>query len=123
MPFMNSKLLQATDADKQSGAVAPSTQPERRRRLPWGSILLGLFLTLLLLRLIWATELGRELLAKSFMTLAGYLGTPFVLEASFFMLGWVLVLTWNERRRKQDGPDWVEMEVQPKTPEKDPRAD
>jgi hypothetical protein len=57
------------------------------------------------------SELGRELLAKSFMTIAGYLATPFILETSAAITGFILVLTYNEWRRSKEGPDWVEMEV------------
>jgi hypothetical protein len=65
-----------------------------------------------LLFLAWHShETARELIAKSIMTLAGWLATPFVLESSTAILGLVIVLTYNEWRRRQDGPEWVEMEV------------
>lgn len=57
------------------------------------------------------SEVGRELLAKSFMTIAGYLATPFILETSAALFGLVVVLVYNEWRRGKDGPDWVEMEI------------
>lgn len=78
----------------------------------WLRLLAVVFTAVLMLRLLWSVELGRELLAKSLMTITGYLGTPFVLEASFFILGWVAVLTWNEHRRGREGPDWVQMNVE-----------
>lgn len=90
--------------------------PQAPRRAVRYSFWIGVAAMVLLagtaLRLIWSTELGRELLAKSFMTLTGYLATPFVLETSFFVLGWVLVLTWNEHRRRREGPEWVEMSLE-----------
>ena len=55
------------------------------------------------------SEVARELLAKSFFTIAGTLATPFILETSFAIGG--LVLVFNEWRRLKAGPDWVEMEV------------
>lgn len=62
--------------------------------------------------LLWRShETARELMAKSLMTLAGWLATPFVLESSAAITGLVIVLTYNEWRRRRDGPDWVEMEV------------
>lgn len=61
---------------------------------------------------VWqVSEVGRELLAKSFMTIAGYLATPFILETSAALFGLVVVLVYNEWRRGKDGPDWVEMEI------------
>ncbi|MES2599084.1 MAG: hypothetical protein V4662_27395 [Verrucomicrobiota bacterium] len=62
---------------------------------------------------VWnVSEDGREMLAKSFMTIAGYLGTPFVLETSTALFGLVVVLVFNEWRRAKDGPDYVEMMVE-----------
>lgn len=58
-----------------------------------------------------SNEIARELLAKSFMTLAGWLATPFILETSAAITGVIVVLTYNEWRRSKDGPEWVEMEV------------
>lgn len=69
--------------------------------------------------IVWqVSEIGRELLAKSFMTIAGYLATPFILETSAALFGLVVVLVYNEWRRGKDGPDWVEMEIkEDKAPE------
>jgi hypothetical protein len=74
--------------------------------------------------IVWqVSEIGRELLAKSFMTIAGYLATPFILETSAALFGLVAVLVYNEWRRGRDGPDWVEMEVkEDKAPETPPEA-
>jgi hypothetical protein len=58
-----------------------------------------------------SNEIARELLAKSFMTLAGWLATPFILETSAAITGVIVVLTYNEWRRSKEGPEWVEMEV------------
>lgn len=57
------------------------------------------------------SETAKEILAKSFFTIAGTLATPFILETSVAMGGLVLVLVFNEWRRLKNGPDWVEMEV------------
>lgn len=67
--------------------------------------------------IVWqVSEIGRELLAKSFMTIAGYLATPFILETSAALFGLVVVLVYNEWRRGKDGPDWVEMEIKDDNP-------
>lgn len=58
------------------------------------------------------SEEGRELAAKSFMTITGYLATPFVLETATALMGLVAVLVFNEWRRAKDGPDYVEMMVE-----------
>lgn len=56
-------------------------------------------------------ETAKEILAKSFFTIAGTLATPFVLETSAALGGLTIVLVFNEWRRLKDGSDWVEMEV------------
>lgn len=60
----------------------------------------------------WQTsEAAKEILAKSFFTIAGTLASPFILESSIAIFGLVAVLTYNQWRREKDGPEWVEMEV------------
>lgn len=54
---------------------------------------------------------AKEILAKSFFTIAGTLASPFILETSIAIFGLIAVLTFNQWRRDKDGPDWVEMEV------------
>lgn len=67
----------------------------------------------------WQTsEAAKEILAKSFFTIAGTLASPFILESSIAIFGLVAVLTYNQWRREKDGPEWVEMEV-PDSPEID----
>lgn len=43
-------------------------------------------------------------------TLAGLLTTPFVMETSFVILGILIVITINHRRRMKDGDDFVFLE-------------
>ena len=62
-------------------------------------------------------ETAREILAKSFFTIAGTLATPFILETSVALGGLTIVLVFNEYRRLKDGPDWVEMEVKTQDPQ------
>lgn len=100
----------------------PPTPP---RRGWWIAPLIFLVLFITGVIVAWrSSEIAQELLAKSFMTLAGWLATPFVLESSAAITGLVIVLSYNEWRRSKDGPEWVEMEVKedpeaaPKTPEK-----
>ena len=61
-------------------------------------------------------ETAREILAKSFFTIAGTLASPFILETSVALGGLTIVLVFNEYRRLKDGPDWVEMQVKTEDP-------
>jgi hypothetical protein len=58
-----------------------------------------------------SSDEAKEILAKSFFTIAGTLASPFILETSIAIFGLIAVLTYNQWRRDKDGPDWVEMEV------------
>lgn len=58
-----------------------------------------------------SSDEAKEILAKSFFTIAGTLASPFILETSVAIFGLIAVLTFNQWRRDKDGPDWVEMEV------------
>ncbi len=96
-------------------------KPSLSRRI-WAWALLFVLAVPTLVTLIWNShETARELLAKSIMTLAGWLATPFILESSAAIVGIIVVLTYNEWRSRQDGPDWVEMHVEePLTPSSAP---
>jgi hypothetical protein len=88
----------------------PTTPPPKRGWWIAPLIILVLFITGVVVA--WqSNEIARELLAKSFMTLAGWLATPFILETSAAITGVIIVLTYNEWRRSKEGPEWVEMEV------------
>lgn len=79
----------------------------------WITPLICAILFVTAVAIVWRTsEIGQELLAKSFMTIAGYLATPFILETSVALTGLVIVLVFNEYRRAKDGPDYVEMMVE-----------
>lgn len=56
----------------------------------------------------WNTsEIARELLSKSVMTIAGTVASPFILEATVALVGLVLVLTYNQWRMQKEGDGWV----------------
>lgn len=60
---------------------------------------------------------------ESFGTLAGVMSTPFFMEASFFLLGVVIVVALNAWRRHREGDEFVtieQMEVEPQM-RKDPK--
>lgn len=92
-------------------------QPTLPARGWWITPLICAILFVAGIAVVWQTsEIGQELLAKSFQTIAGYLATPFILETSFALLGLVIVLVYNEYRRAKDGPDYVEMMVEDEKP-------
>lgn len=47
---------------------------------------------------------------ESFRMLAGVISTPFFMEASFFMLGVVIVVALNAWRRHREGDEFVTIE-------------
>jgi hypothetical protein len=92
--------------------MPPPPPPSPPRRGWWIAPLIFLVLFITGVGVAWkSNEIARELLAKSFMTLAGWLATPFILETSAAITGVIVVLTYNEWRRSKEGPEWVEMEV------------
>lgn len=92
--------------------MPPPPPPPPPRRGWWIAPLIFLVLFITGVVVAWkSNEIARELLAKSFMTLAGWLATPFILETSAAITGVIVVLTYNEWRRSKEGPEWVEMEV------------
>ena len=56
----------------------------------------------------YAKGLVRESAAK----LAGFMSSPLFMEASLFFIGLVLLMSYNIIRRKLDGDDYVEMEIE-----------
>ena len=67
-----------------------------------------------------SSDEAKELLAKSFFTIAGTLASPFILETSIAIFGLVAVLSYNQWRREKDGPEWVELEVPNQQPDHAP---
>lgn len=48
--------------------------------------------------------------------LAGLISTPFLMEASFIIIGFITVVGLNGRRRRKEGDEFVTMEI-PDAPE------
>src|SRR6478735_4477892 len=91
---------------------------ERVRQVAIGvSILLLLMVTVTSLLLGWRLLPG--LLGEWVGTMLGILTTPFLLEASFIVIGLVLVICLNHWRRIKDGDDFVYLEqvTGPEVPE------
>ncbi len=56
----------------------------------------------------YAKGIVRESAAK----LAGFMSSPLFMEASLFFIGILLLMSYNLIRRKMDGDDFVEMEIE-----------
>lgn len=56
----------------------------------------------------YAKGLVRESAAK----LAGFMSSPLFMEASLFFIGLLLLMSYNIIRRKMDGDDFIEMEIE-----------
>lgn len=101
-----------------------SSPAKTTSNFPWVGIAIAAIIIPAALTLLWhSSETARELLAKSLMTLAGWLATPFILESSAAITGFIIVLTYNEWRRRQDGPEWVEMQVDAPVAQKTPQGE
>ena len=55
---------------------------------------------------------AREVAGQGFKTIFGVLTTPFILETTMAIVGLLIVLQWNQHKRKKETIDeWIEMEV------------
>lgn len=83
----------------------PEAVPSKRW---WITPLLFSIVFIAILVYAWTTsEIARELLSKSVMTLAGTVASPFILEATVALVGLVIVLTYNQWRIQKEGDGWV----------------
>ena len=55
---------------------------------------------------------AKGLLQESAAKVAGFMSSPLFMEASFFFIGLILLMSYNIIRRKLDGDDYVEMEIE-----------
>lgn len=74
-----------------------------------GVIIVSLMTSVICLLVFWRFIPGW--VGESVGKLAGLLSTPFILEASFFVMGLGIVVLLNSWRRKKDGNDFVEFDV------------
>lgn len=54
---------------------------------------------------------AHEVIGQAFWSLFGFFTTPFILESTVAVIGFLIVITWNQWRRDQETDEWVEMEV------------
>lgn len=73
-----------------------------------GGILLSVSLAVISLLLFWRFIPGW--VGESFGMVAGVISTPFFMEFTFIVLGFVIVLVLNTWRRRSGGDEYVEVE-------------
>lgn len=77
----------------------------------------GVGILMLLAVVVGAAVLGWRflpgLLGEWLGVMVGVISTPFFLEASFFVLGLMIVVAVNHWRQRRDGDEWVSLEVEP----------
>jgi hypothetical protein len=83
---------------------------ERVRQVAVGVSIL-LTLTLLVAGLLMTWRMVPGLIGETLGTIMGILTTPFFMEASFVILGAVLVIYLNHLRQIKDGDDFVTLEM------------
>ena len=89
--------------------MIPAEDQERRKQIAvGGSILLTLTVLICLALTGWRYLPG--LLGEWIGTMIGALTTPFILETSFVILGFIIVIAINTWRRHKDGDELVYLE-------------
>jgi len=84
-----------------------STQENRGKQVAVGGIIIfSLMASVICLLVFWRYIPGW--VGESVGKVAGLISTPFILEASFFVMGLGIVVLLNSWRRKKDGDDFVE---------------
>lgn len=96
------------------------TMPAAERRRWWFTPLLwSIAIITGLIIACRVNETAREVVLEGIGYLFAFFTTPFVLEASLFIVGLGIVMIINGLRMERDGDDWVEMEVKDDKPASD----
>ncbi len=86
-----------------------SNQENRGKQVAVGGVIIfSLMSSVICLLVFWRYIPGW--VGESVGKVAGLISTPFILEASFFVMGLGIVVLLNSWRRKKDGDDFVEFE-------------
>ncbi len=85
------------------------TEGSRRKQILLGAAILGT-ITVSALTLLIGWRLVPGLFGEWLGVIAGILSTPFFLEASFFIMGLLIVVSLNSWRRTKDGDEFVYLE-------------
>jgi hypothetical protein len=84
----------------------PSSQENRGKQVAVGGVIIfTLMSAVICLLLFWRYIPGW--VGESVGMFAGLISTPFILEASFFIMGLMIVIMLNSWRRHKDGDDYV----------------
>lgn len=87
------------------------TEENRGKQIAVGGVIIFLLMaSVICLLVFWRYIPGW--VGESVGRVAGLLSTPFILEASFFVMGLGIVVLLNSWRRKKDGDDFVEFDAQ-----------
>lgn len=87
----------------------PETESRRKQILVGGAILCVVAGTVISLLLFWRDIPG--LFGESVGKFVGIMSTPFFMEASFVILGFLIVVSLNIWRRSKEGDEFVTIEV------------
>lgn len=88
-----------------------STHENRGKQVVVGGVIIcSLMASVICLLVFWKYIPGW--VGESVGKVAGLISTPFILEASFFVMGLGIVVLLNSWRRKKDGDDFVEFDAQ-----------
>lgn len=86
-----------------------ATENRGRQFLVGGSILLVVAVVVISLLLFWREIPG--VLGETVGKVVGIMSTPFFMEASFVILGFLIVVSLNTWRRHKDGDEFVTIET------------
>ena len=64
-----------------------------------------------LIAIIWAGTFLPGFIGGAFRSIAGLLGTPLIMEGSFCLIAFFIVLSLNSYRRQKEGDEYVTMEI------------
>jgi len=86
-----------------------ATESRKKQLLVGGAILCVVAVMVISLLLFWRDIPG--LLGESVGKVVGIMSTPFFMEASFVILGFLIVVSLNIWRRHKEGDEFVTIEV------------
>ncbi len=90
--------------------MATNNTEDRGRQILVGAAILGTIMVLVCGLLVgWRLIPGW--VGESFGMLAGILSTPFFMEGSFVIMGFLIVVGLNTWRRRNEGDEFVEIET------------
>lgn len=101
--------------------MIPPATDSRVRQIVFGVVLL-MGIMLVVCSLLIGYHYLPGLLGEWVGTMMGLVTTPFLLEASFIVLGFCIVFWLNHRHAQKDGSEWVYLEEEPDTARTEQKA-